>query len=145
MVQQHGIDVYVAPFGKIDERYKEYPIPAASLKATNNKTEAYIEARDGERFVVVVDLKEDFDKKGKERLKIVIGVDKTDDCAAVRSTRSYTRLLKTKPEPSELKGRFVMSTKDRKVDEIWTLCGFMFSPLKIGTIPDYGAYPMLKR
>jgi hypothetical protein len=63
MVQTHGIDVYLARFADIDDRYikdrfREHPVPANSPKFTSNTNEAYIEAVDGERFAVVVDLGE---------------------------------------------------------------------------------------
>lgn len=55
MVQDQGIEVYLALFGDITRRYKEYPVPATSPGFTGNPNEVYIEAVDGERFVIVAD------------------------------------------------------------------------------------------
>jgi hypothetical protein len=63
MVQQQGIDVYLAPFGKIDQRYPEHPAPVSSTSTTADIKDVYIEAVDADRFVVVVDFGKDFDGK----------------------------------------------------------------------------------
>jgi hypothetical protein len=56
MVQSHGIDVYLVQFGNPDKRYPEHTIPRTSPAFTRDPNEVYVEAVNGERFVVVIDL-----------------------------------------------------------------------------------------
>jgi len=56
MVQDQGIEVYLAQFSDIANRYKEYPVPTASPSLTGDANEVYVEAPDGERFMIVVRL-----------------------------------------------------------------------------------------
>jgi hypothetical protein len=75
MVRNQGINLYLAPFDDISNVFREYPVTATSPGFTANATEAYIEAVDGERFVVVVDLGEEFEAKGSARLRIECFID----------------------------------------------------------------------
>lgn len=63
MVQDQGIDVYLAPYSDIRRRYPEHAVPTTSRSFSGKPDEVYIEAVDGERFVIVVDLLEGFDAK----------------------------------------------------------------------------------
>lgn len=50
MVQNQGIDVYLAPYSDINERYQQHEVPIGSPNWTGDPNEVYIEAVDGERF-----------------------------------------------------------------------------------------------
>lgn len=75
MVKQQDIDIYLAPFGRENQRYPEYSGPVGSSNAYANSKDVYIEAVDGERFVLVIDLTKDFDAKGSPMLHIKYGLD----------------------------------------------------------------------
>jgi formylmethanofuran dehydrogenase subunit D len=61
MVQNQGLDVYLAPFDDNASRYQQYTASAASPDFTGDPNEVYIEAVDGERFIIMVDVMESFD------------------------------------------------------------------------------------
>lgn len=129
MVQDQGFDVYLAPFSDITKRYPEYTVPANFPVLTRDANEVYIEAVDGERFVIVVDLLKNFNaRQGK---MLVIGYDA--DGEKCTSNVMLNELLITKPRGSRLKGRKVLSSTARKVDGRWVACGFAFAPLRMGT------------
>jgi hypothetical protein len=77
MVQNQGIDVYLAPFDDYTRRYQQHTVPAASPNFKNDSNEVYIEAADGERFLVMVELLKDFDAKGGTHLSIEYEVDES--------------------------------------------------------------------
>jgi hypothetical protein len=130
MVQSQGVDVYITPYIDITRRYKEYSVPATSPGFTGNTNEVYIEAVDGERFAVVVDLKDDYDAKGGDRLIIKSRFDET-----VEAWRhSYGPLSEDVPTGSGLKGRCIIEETDRQVGGSLVKCGYAFAPLKTGTL-----------
>lgn len=111
MVQDQGIDVYLAPFTDISKRHKEYPVPAATSSSfTGDVSEVYTEAVDGGRFVIVVDLGPDFDARGSERLAIRSQVDDSAKFAKL----SYVPPL---DNASGLKGRYVNDQVERHIKE----------------------------
>jgi hypothetical protein len=129
MVQDQGINVYVVRYSD-GSRYIEYPIPTSSPSFTSNHNEVYIEAVDGERFVVVVDLKHDYDAKGGDRLIIRTRFDET-----VEAWRhSYGPLSEHVPTESSLKGRCIIEETDRYINGSLVKCAYTFAPLKIGTL-----------
>jgi hypothetical protein len=130
MVQSQGVDVYITPYSDITRRYKEYSIPTASPSFTGNSNEVFIEAVDGERFAVVVDLDDDFDAKGGDRLIIRTRFDET-----VEAWRhSYGPLSGDVPTESSLKGRCIIEETDRHINGSLVRFGYTFAPLKIGTL-----------
>ena len=128
MVQDQGIDVYLAPFHNITQRYPQHKVPAASPNFTGDPNEVYVEAVDGERFVVVVDLMEDFHSKGTH-LRVGYQVDQ-DGFTTNHLSRSS--LAKYRPLMPNLKGRDIFEEVTRKVDGDYVDCGFLFSPLGMG-------------
>lgn len=130
MVQSQGIDVYLAPFSDITKRYPEYAVPIDSPAHTNDPNEVYIEAVDGERFAIVVDLLEHFDRQQSKMLKISVIVD-GDICSAAYE---YNELGQMKLGDTPIKGRDVTTWTKRKIDGRWVKCGLIFAPLEIGTI-----------
>ena len=77
MVQNQGIDVYLAPYSDINGRYEQHAVPLGSSAFTNDPNEIYIEAVDGERFTIVGDLLKDFDMKGAEHLYFTYEMDQS--------------------------------------------------------------------
>lgn len=130
MVQDQGIDVYIAPFSDITKRYPEHAVPADSPVHTNDPNEIYIEAVDGERFVIVVDLLEDFDPQESTWSYIRYDV----DGGIWSMSSSYSRLQSTRSQESPLNGRSVCSHASRRFDGRWLKCGFVFSPLGMGIV-----------
>ena len=110
MVQQQGIDVYLAPFGKVDQRYPEHAAPFSSSDATANSKEVYIEAVDGERFVVLVDLGMDFDAKGSPMIKVRYGLGSSPDLGGewgATGVYTYDQFLEDTPRAPGIKGHRV--------------------------------------
>jgi len=139
MVQNHGIDVYLARFADIDDRYikdrfREHPVPANSPKFTGNTNEAYIEAVDGERFVVVVDLGEDFDAKGSARLWIECFIDGE---FMSKQVIPDVQLREGVPRESTLQGRYTNEHTNLHLDRKLVKCGYAFSPLLTGTLRTF--------
>jgi hypothetical protein len=132
MVRNQGINVYLAPFDDISNVFREYPVTATSPGFTANATEAYIEAVDGERFVVVVDLGEEFEAKGSARLRIECFIDGE---FISKQVSPYVLLKEDAPPGSDLKGRYINSRADLHVDGHRVECGYAFSPLLMGTLP----------
>ena len=131
MVQDQGIDVYLAPFNGINKRYQQYAVPADSPGFSGDPNEVYIEAVDGERFMVVVDLMEDFDTMGSTSLKFNV----TFDGHQVEGKYTYDRLrlnLDTQASSTKLKGRDFTVSQTCKLNGEWVECGFTFSSLQIG-------------
>jgi hypothetical protein len=133
MVQNQGIDVYLAPFSDTTKRYQQYAVPAASLCFSNDPNEVYIEAVDGERFVIVVEVMADFHARGGTHLRIEFHIDGDD---ATVSHQSLSSLQAGAPEGTQLKGRKIYRQRIRKVDGDWNECGFTFSSLRMGTSPS---------
>jgi hypothetical protein len=135
MVQHQGIDVYLAPFSDINERYQQHDVPLNSPAFTNDPNEVYIQAVDGERFSIVVDLLKDFDAKCAGHLKIAYAIDQPVDGSVATSCPSLPVLQATRPMGTNLKGRKMLSETTKKVNGIWCRCGVAFASLKIGNIP----------
>jgi hypothetical protein len=70
MVQDQGVHVYLAPFGNIKGRYRGYAVPVDSPVFTGDPNDVWIEAVEGERFIIVVDSLKDFDPKASKALRI---------------------------------------------------------------------------
>lgn len=120
MVKQQGVDVYLAPFGREDQRYPEHSPPAGSSHANVNNKEVYIEAVDGERFVLVVDLTKDFDSKGSPMLRIQYGIDSKHEFTGqwnMTGIYTYEKLRKNASNVANLKGRTVVSSEYKKIGE----------------------------
>ena len=81
MVQDQGLDVYLAPFADITKRYQQHAVPAGSPNFTGDPNEVYIEAIDGERFIIVVDLMKWFDMGGATHLRILHEIDQSRDAS----------------------------------------------------------------
>lgn len=138
MVKQQGIDVYLAPFGKIDQRYPEHPSPTGPTSTTPNNKEVYIEAVDGERFLLVVDLTNDFDAKGSPILNVSYGLDSTREFTGrwnMIGTYTYKELREDASSMADLKGRRVVPWQKKTIGGQWVECGFAFSPLSMGNSP----------
>lgn len=80
MVQNQGIDVRVAPYSGTNnfERYQQYTMPANSLHFSGDPNEVYIEANDGERLVIVLDLLPYYQPNGSDFIWVELEVDQ--DC-----------------------------------------------------------------
>jgi hypothetical protein len=130
MVQHQGIDVYLAPLGNPDGRYREYAAPVDSPVYTGDPNEVWIEAVDGERFVIVVDLLNGFDRRGSKALQIHRRVN--DDWYS--SVQGYWLLRRPVPDGVDLQGRETRDTEARKVDGRWVKCGYAFGRLEIGIL-----------
>jgi hypothetical protein len=135
MVKQQGIDVYLAPYGKGYQRYPEHPAPVSSSSAVANSKDVYIEAVDGERFILVIDLMNDFDAKGSPMLRVDYGLDSSHELTgrwSLTGTYTYEKLREIVSGRSDLKGRETVASQWQKIGEQWFECGFVFSPLEIG-------------
>jgi hypothetical protein len=132
MVQNQGIDVYIAPFNNINRRYPQHGVPTISSNFTGDPNEVYIEAVDGERFIVVLDLMKDFNMYGADHLHIKWEMDQ--DHGVNGRIRFYTLsdLASHVPRGTSLKGRTKFETRCRKIDGDWMKCGFVFAALNIG-------------
>jgi hypothetical protein len=130
MVQHQGIDVYLAPFGNPEGRHREYAAPVDSPVYTGDLNEVWIEAVDGERFVIVVDLFNGFDPKGSTALLIYRRVNDS----WYSSVQDYSLLRWNVPDGVDLQGHYTRDTEPRKVDGRWVKCGFTFGRLDIGII-----------
>lgn len=134
MVQNQGIDVYLAPysdasrFNHIGNRYREYAVPVSSPAFTNDPNDVWIEAVNGERFVVVVDLMKDFEPKGSKMLRISVKVDGEGD----NMSSSYNTLKRQASGVTGLKGRHCSESDVRKADGRWADCGYTFAVLEMG-------------
>lgn len=137
MVQNQGIDAYLAPFADITKPYQQHGVPTASPAFIGDFNEVYIEAVDGERFAVVVDLMEDFDMHGAEYLCIVIHLDQDRGKDAHSCHATLSKLEAGVPRATALKSRSIHSTINRKMDGSWMTCGFTFKPLVIGKYPYF--------
>jgi hypothetical protein len=135
MVQDQGLDVYLAPFSNIVNRYEQHAVPAGSPNFTGDPNEVYIEAVDGERFMLVVDLLKDFDMKGATHLRILQEIDQARNGSGRVSYGGSDALKSYKPNGTNLKGRHALSTTDRKVNGAWSECGFVFATLVTGDAP----------
>lgn len=132
MVQDQGLNVYLAPSHDLSKPYRQLVSPKGTSSFTGNPNEVYIEAVDGERFVVVIDLMKDFDFKGAKDLRILCEIDDsqcTQGCATVRDLEDFES---QKPEGSSLMGRHTFDDMVRKVDGNWSDCALIFEPLKTG-------------
>lgn len=135
MVQNQGIDVYLAPCSDIDKRYQQYDVPALSPNFTGDPNEVYIQAVDGERFMVVTDLLKDFDMKGAGHLYFTYEIDQSRNGTGRGSYSTSSQLQSSIPKGTNLKGRSVLNTYHKKVDGTWSKCGFTFASLVIGKSP----------
>jgi hypothetical protein len=116
MVQHQCNDVYLAPFGNPEGRYREYAAPVDSPVYTGDPNEVWIEAVDGERFVIVVDLLNGFDPKGSKALQIHRRVND----GSYSSVQDYPLLRWCVPDGVDLQGRYKRDTEARKVDGRWS-------------------------
>jgi hypothetical protein len=132
MVQNQGIDVYLAPFRDINERYQQHGVPLGSPAFTNDPNEVYIQAVDGERFMIVVDFMEYFDMKGAEHLYIRPQLDTSYGGETASHYCTLSDLKKRLSRGTDLEGRYTHKTSSRKIDGTWTLCGVAFASLTIG-------------
>lgn len=131
MVQDQGIDVYLAIFSDNSKRYKECSVPTTSPSFTGDANEVYIEAVDGERFVVVVDTWQKSDVEGNERLKISCQIDSVDDSTGPWECGFAHRWMA--PFGSTMEGRYVHSDCQRQIQGQGKVnCGYVFVPLQIG-------------
>jgi hypothetical protein len=137
MVQHQGIDVYLAPYSDINGRYEQHAVPLGSPAFTNDPNEIYIEAVDGERFTVVVDLLKDFEMKGARHLYLSYEIDQPVGGSATSRYNSLPVLRASQPAGTNLKGRDMLSVLSKKVGGIWCTCGFTFATLKIGKCPCF--------
>jgi hypothetical protein len=124
MVHNQGIEVYLAPFSDITKRYKEYPVPATSPSFTGDHNEVYIEGVDGERFVIVVDLGEDFHAKGSTHVKICYQVDESAGASKFR----HECLTTTASTESKSKGHYIIEDYERRTNGNWVKSGYTFVP-----------------
>jgi hypothetical protein len=88
MVQNQGIDVYLAPFSDQTKPYPQHGIPVISPNFTGDPNEVYIQAVDSERFVILVDFMQDFNMYGAEHVKIKWEIDQdrgANGCSDYRS------------------------------------------------------------
>jgi hypothetical protein len=131
MVQDRGLDVYLAPFDNIEGRYLEHAVPTRSAAFTGNPNGVYIEAVNGERFAVVLDLLPSFDIKGGTHLRIIYAIEQSRDKNSRACYIDLPSLQASAPSGSTVKGRKALIAMDMKVHG----CGFVFSPLKTGMIP----------
>jgi hypothetical protein len=105
MVKSQGIEVCLAPFNDITQRYTEFPADPTEFPTrfpAEDAHEAYIEAVNGERFVIVVDLGEEFEAKGSARLRIECFLDGE---LVSKQVSSYALLSEGAPPESALKSR----------------------------------------
>jgi hypothetical protein len=131
MVQNQGIDVYLAPYSDLSKRYPEHAVPRTSPAFSGNPNEVYIEAVDGERFVIVVDLLKEFGAKGSKMLQIYYNIDGT-----VTSHRNrYSTLAMGTRNSQGLQGRDTLDSQIKKIDGRWVECGCTFAQLKMGNLP----------
>jgi hypothetical protein len=130
MVQHQGIDVYLAPFGNIGGRYQEHTAPVGSPVYTGNPNDVWIEAVDGERFVIVVDLLNGFDPKGSKAIRTRCKVHGVSH----ESYHSYLRVNDGVPQGVGIQGHIARETEARKIDGRWVRCGYAFARLEIGMI-----------
>jgi len=135
MVQDQGLDVYLAPFGNINERYQQHAAPLESPSYTGDPNEVYIEAVDGERFMIVIDLLKDFDMRGAGDLYLRYKIDQPRGGGTTGCCRSLSTLKASQPTGTNLKGREALSVLTKKVDGVWSKCGIIFASLKIGISP----------
>jgi hypothetical protein len=94
--------------------------------------EVYIEAVDGERFIIVVDFLNNFDIKGGSHLRIQYHMEQ----ARGKTSRALYACLpslhaKAQGEHDAV-GREVLDEMDMKVRGAWSRCGFVFAPLQTG-------------
>jgi hypothetical protein len=75
MVAIQGLDVYVAKQADNSRRYAEYAIPQSSPAHTGNPHDVYIEAVDGGRFAVMIEVTDQFHMEDAPHLEIEYGVD----------------------------------------------------------------------
>ena len=125
MVRHQGIEVYLAPFTNISGRFSEHPVSATS------PSEAYIEAVDGEPFVIVVDLGEEYEAKGSARLWTECFLDGE---FMSKQVSPYVTLRDAVPPGSDLKGRYTNSRAEVHIDGRRVKCGYAFSPVLMGTL-----------
>jgi hypothetical protein len=134
MVQDRGLDVYLAPFDNIEGRYLEHAVPTRSSAFTGNPNEVYIEAVNSERFAVVIDLLQDFDVKGGTHLRIIYAIEQSRDNNSRGCYIDLPSLQARAPPGPTVKGRKALIAMDMKVHGAYPSCGFVFSPLKTGII-----------
>lgn len=130
MVQNQGIEVYLTPLLDISKRYKEFPVPATSPSFTGNDNEAYIEAVDGERFMIVVDINEQFQEQGGARLRIECFLDGEFVCKQVVP---HVVLREGIPPGYTRKGQYINDRAEMYIDGSLIRCGYAFASLLMGT------------
>jgi hypothetical protein len=132
MVQNQGIDVYLAPFSNVNRPYLQHGVPIVSPNFTGDPNEVYVEAVDGERFMLVLDLMKYFNMYGADHIYVKWEVDQDRGSSARSAKYDLPRLEVKVPQGTSLKGRLTYSSIDRKIDGAWMNCGFVFTPLNIG-------------
>jgi hypothetical protein len=137
MVQNQGIDVYLAPYSDINGRYQQHAVPLGSPAFTEDPNEVYIQAVDGERFTVVVDVLKDFDMKGAKHLYCTYEIDQPINGSGSGHCNSLSTIRASQPRGTNLKGRDMLSSFMKKVDGVWCRCGMTFTSLKIGNRPCF--------
>lgn len=128
MVQDQGLDVYLAPLDDITRRYQQHAVPRASPNFNDDPNEVYIEAVDGERFAVMVDLMEDFDMKGTH----LNFNHKIDQDYSTTQYQSWSELADLTLRNTNSRGRSTFEEVVRREDGDWVDCGFVFSSLSMG-------------
>jgi len=125
-----GLEVYIRPFDGEDD-YHEYAAPSNSPVYSGNRNERYIEAVDGQRFVMGVRVHPQFDRKGYKKVRAQYYIDgrwlkgKMIDCSQPSVTAT-----------SEAEG-FVENTNG-----ILQVKGFSFAELNLGTPPLRSPIPV---
>jgi hypothetical protein len=130
MVQEQGISVYIVRYSD-GSRYREYPVPTSSPSYTGNRNEVYIEAVDGERFIIIADTCNESDTEGSERLQISCQVDSGDDSAG--PWRCGFARPQNVPSKSTVEGRYIHRNCERQIQDGGVTYGYTFVPLQIGT------------
>lgn len=128
VVQHQGIEVFLAPFSDISERYPEHAVPNTSPAFSSEPNESSIEAVDGERFVVVDDLLEDFGAEGSKMLKINHNI----NGRLTTTQRNYTTLSMRTRTSRRLQKRDTFESEVNKISGHWMKCGLTFAQLETG-------------
>jgi hypothetical protein len=131
MVQHQGIDVYLAPFHDTGKRYREHAAPVNSPVFSGDPNDVWVEAVNGQRFVIIVDLLKDFDRKGSQALHIARGIGSNIE---ITDSQTYSQLNRKVPAGANLQGRDYCKTEDRKFNGRWATCGFAFAQLEMGML-----------
>ncbi|KAI7713798.1 hypothetical protein KC322_g3393 [Hortaea werneckii] len=72
--EESDVEAFIRPLDS-NIRYRELKAPPSSPMYTGNPNECYIQAVDGEQFVMVVNLGENFDSQGYDAVRVDIKID----------------------------------------------------------------------